>query len=247
MKKLVFGLIATIFMSIASFGQTNDPSNPKNEYDYVGKTHNVALIKLLESDKEKELFSKNPTEYSIKILESGNIPSNGFISIIGDENVINKLGAFEINKTSFSLNEIATWYDEKYISKDVKMYLENLLEIVEGFEKNNDYSILKNRIIELEDNSNELNENDRVFVLSVSSLTRYSFSFWIANSNSLSARGSIRNAAVADLAGAVGGGVRTAVVCAFTGPVGWGAWCGAVIGSGLGASAAYGIVCWLGN
>jgi hypothetical protein len=243
MKKLVFGLIATVVFGGLCYGQKNDPSNPKNEFDYVGKIHNEALEKIMNSKTEKELFVNNPKKYCINLLKNNKIETAGFISAMEDKNVIDKLGKFDNNIPIVLEEQIPLWYENKYINENVKEYLIKLNLITEKYYTDLNYVTFKKDIILLEEKAYSLNNNDKVIILSTASLTRFTVSYWSNNASSLNRyTGTGRGLGLADIGGAVAGAVRTYVACFFTGPVGWGAWAGAVIGTGLGASAMYVIV-----
>jgi hypothetical protein len=47
MKKKLLSLMAIVMFGNLSFGQNNNPSNPQNEFDYVGKIHNEGLDKII--------------------------------------------------------------------------------------------------------------------------------------------------------------------------------------------------------
>ena len=240
MKKLMHGLIATVIFTGLSFGQTNEPSNPKNEFDYVGRIHNDELLKIITSKSASELFVKNPKEYIVNLLTINKIESQGYTSALEDNNVVSKLGKFDNNVTMCTAQQINKWFNDNYISDDIKSYLEDLNLIIEKYYEDLNYNDFKSSIIELEDGANSLKNNDKIFILTTASITRHTVSFWSNNATSLNRyTGTPRGLALADAGGAVAGAIRTYVVCAFTGPVGWGAWCGAVIGTGLGASAMY--------
>jgi hypothetical protein len=244
MKKLFFGLVATVVFGMSASAQVK-PDNSRNIYDYVGEIHNKELLSILTSKDNQKSFNDNYFEYTQQVLKNNKIDNSGFVSVIEDETVLKNLGEFNVNNVSLNEKEVNNWFNSKLISNDIKTFLLELIKVTETFNQNQNFSNLKESVIKLETIAEKYNENDKVFAMTVSSLTRHSYYFWTTNNKNISARGSVRGAAVADLAGAVAGGVRTAVVCAFTGPVGWGAWCGAVIGTGLGTSAAYGITCWL--
>lgn len=62
MKKMIFGLIATVLVSVSSFGQYSDSgcTNVNNPFDWVGQKHNehvVDILKRLDGSKPKSIES----------------------------------------------------------------------------------------------------------------------------------------------------------------------------------------------
>jgi hypothetical protein len=243
MKKILFGLIATVMFTGLSFGQSNDPSNPKNEFDYVGKIHNEAMLEIINSPESKRMFERDSKSYCLNLLSKNNIDTKAYLIATEDVNVEKNLGKFSNNVTLCTQEQIQSWFDKKFINENVKTYLMNLSLITEDYYKNFDYKTFKSNVIKLEEKAYLLKNDDKVFMLSTASIARHTVSFWSNNSGNLARyTGTPRGLGLADLGGAVAGGIRTYVACFFTGPVGWGAWAGAIIGTGLGASAAYVIV-----
>jgi hypothetical protein len=243
MKKLLFGLIAIVMFGNLSFGQNNNPSNPQNEFDYVGKIHNEGLDKIINSESEKNLFNKNPKDYCVNLLIANNVPTEGYISIIENKDVIRTLGELNINNINLTPEKIKMWYDNKYVSSGIADYLAKLLVLTEKYYNDFDYEYYKSNVIKLEEQAYNLKNDDKVVILSTASIARHTVSFWSNNTSNLSRyRGTPRGLGLADLAGAVGGAIRTYAMCVFTGPVGWGVWAGSIVGVGLATSAAYVIV-----
>jgi hypothetical protein len=240
MKKLVFGLIATVVLGFVGNAQENNPSNPENEFDYVGRIHNEALEKIINSEKEKQLFKNDPTKYCENLLIQEKIPTDAYVAMLDDKEVIKNMDLFNIYNVSFSPEQVASWQENKYINSTIKQYIKELSLLTEKYYKDLDYEDFKLNVIKLEEQAYNLKNNDKAFILSTASLARHTISFWSQNASSLSRyTGTGRGLGLADLGGAVGGAIRTYVMCIFTGPVGWASWAGSIIGSGLAVSAAY--------
>ena len=243
MKNLVFGLIAAVLFTNLSFGQKIDASNSKNEFDYIGKAHNDGLAKIIENEENVALFKNDNFSFTIKTINEIGFKTDGFVNLSKNEKVNAELEEVSFLNATLT-NEMIDDYSKKgYISSDVQKYLTEILSLVTIVDKGGDFNGFKNKMITLETKLNDLKGNDREFLLSVASLSRYSVAYWSTYeiSGATNRGGSVKGAAIADLAGAVGGGVRYGVGCLFAGPFGWGALGVACLASGLGASAVYGV------
>ena len=242
MKNLVFGLVAMVLFANLSFGQKLDASNSKNEFDNIGKAHNDGLAKIIENKENVVLFKNDDFSFTMETLNELEFKTEGFINLSKNEKVNAELGEVSFSNASLTNEMIDDYYKKGYISADAQTYLTEILSLVTSVSKGGDFNDFKNKMIGLETKLDNLKGSDREFLLSVASISRYSVAYWSTYEISgVTNRGSIKNAAVADLAGAVGGGVRYGIGCLFAGPFGWGALGVACLASGLGGSAAYGI------
>ena len=165
MKKFLFGFLAIVMITSLCYGQNNDPSNPDNEFDYVGKIHNEALVEIISSTEAKNMFARDSKNYCLNLLSENKIESRGYILAIEDEKVSKKLGEFNNNVTMYTQEQIQSWYNEKYINENIKTYLITLSLITEKYYKNFNYSAFKSDIIKLEEQAYSYKNDDKVFIL----------------------------------------------------------------------------------
>jgi len=244
MKKLVFGLIATVLFGHLSFCQEKfDASNSENEFDYIGKAHNEGLAKILEEKENLELFKKDPIRSTTKTIHQIGYDCNGFTRLVYDCKLQNENGEFEFSKSPLTEETINTYNEKKEISNDVKENLIQILDLLNNVDKGMDFNEFKERMIQIETRVDAYDKNDREFLLSMCSISRHSVMFWMAHpfENNSARGGSVGGAAATDLGGAVAGGIRYGVGLLIAGPFGWGALGVACLAGGLGASAAYGV------
>ena len=125
MKKLVFGLIATVLFINVTFSQS--PENPKNDFDYLGVIHNEVL---------KEFFKKNNTpnmsiEEILKNIAPIILENENYSSRFGKE--YNSITVEQIKEYMPDIaNNFNTLVDDQKISNEAKSYLKELLNGLEG-------------------------------------------------------------------------------------------------------------------
>jgi hypothetical protein len=205
MKKLLFGLIATVMFGFVG----NAQSNSKNEYDYVGKTHNEILNEFLKDydknlsiqeicTKIQSIANKNQTYLSLKepkidyrfIENSKDDFTNKF------KNVINNTTA-----SSTAKNEMQSLIDYMYTLafSSSKPEYKDFYNYVLNFES----KIISN---------SSLSASDKKLILSGTSTARFSAFLWSqkiqqTEVNSRRPWWAWAIVGVADVAGAFGGGV----------------------------------------
>lgn len=258
MKKLIFGFIATILFANLNYGQTIDPSNPKNKFDYIGVKHNEGLNSFINNyhninnleinkilnfeallnsntlflgnDKSLKQFNSNFTNDSslkeyFKALNSTNPDYIKALSIIKFK------GSYEFN--SFYLKIINKINDINFIN--IKTLEDYLLQI----------KTLEDEII-----NSSISENEKELLLSSSSVSRHSATYWFNvfdsqnnwNPNNLN---SSKQIIKIDVAGGVAGGVVGAVVGGTVTIVGIGAipgWAAGAVTGALGGSISQAVI-----
>ncbi len=190
MKKLVFGLVATVMFSILGFGKSStiqiDPSNSKNKYDYVGVMHNKGLesfansyktIKGLESNK-KMSFATLINSNTLYLGQDNSI--NQFNSkLIESNSLLTYLKNIGSNNSSFVTAFDAINYRP---SSEFKEYFIQMLNAVDGIDEKNETSLkayidlmknVENNIV-----ASNLQTNEKDILLAMASVGRYSGSYW---------------------------------------------------------------------
>lgn len=173
MKKIIFGLIATVF-SFISYSQ----SNSKNEFDYVGRLHNELVDTYLKNN-----YSYKTNDELCKQINDIASKNKNFISMVGSNNyqfdakiidngIIDFKNYFKNTINSQPLSEIGKQNSQKLVN-----YL-----FEKSFSKNNvTYKELFDYIVNYEDDilkNTNLSKLDKQILLSSSSVARYSLFFW---------------------------------------------------------------------
>lgn len=210
MKKLAFGLIATVLFIGTAFSQS--PANSRNDLDYVGVIHNEVLTEFVHQN--------NPENMSInEILEKMKslvLKNKNYTKRFGSE--YNGLTYEQVTENMPDIaNNFNNMVNNTRYSAEAKEYLNELLNSLSGatdFNRVYESTVaLENRVL-----ASRLSNSEKQVVLSAGSIARYSSYLWLVEnprptfSNSLSARFRWWSI-VADVAGGIlgsGGGIAGA-------------------------------------
>ncbi|WP_298397323.1 hypothetical protein [Flavobacterium sp.] len=198
MKKLFFGLIATVMFGFVG----NAQSNSKNEYDYLGVIHNEVLSEFFKQFKTPNMsIEEILTKIKPVVLENQKYKSK-----FGS-----KYYAITTNQVKQYMPDIAnnfnTLVDDQKLSFEAKEFLKELLNSFEGA---TDFDKIYKNVISLEDRiiASKISNSEKEFVLGATSIARYSSYLWLVENpnptftNSLSGRFRWWSI-VADIAGGV--------------------------------------------
>lgn len=221
MKRVIFGLIATVFMSVSSV-------NAQSLDQYFGFHNNAlnAIMKDIESNEAKYVNSNDPTSIAFDFYK--NYVKSNFKSTWSNEDVSKFLNEFK----SFNYKN-----NNKFIELTNNSYYKNLLTIIDSETKIEVVqSKIDNLIFALEKDT-KITEVDKIALKAAMLIGKESSEFWNKNGkkaalirtklsvNSTSSK--VTNKYLkADIEGAIGG----AITGAFTGGP-----AGAAIGAMLGA------------
>lgn len=197
-----------------------NPSNPKNKFDYVGDIHNQIVSVYV----EKYGREKKSTDEICKIIQEIAI-NNENLQKLPDAKENSKVDCDLIKKGIEDFpNQFKNIVESFNISTKAKSKLQELIDY--NFDiafkiENTSYEEYHKHIIEYEndiiENENEFNKKDIATLLSSSSTARYSAYFWkkeideLQTSNSTAKRKWWQWAiiGVADVVGVAGGGIAT--------------------------------------
>ena len=203
MKKILFGLIATVMFANVCKAQ----ENAKNQYDYIGKIHNEVILEYL----------KQNTQPNLSIEE---ILNKVKPVILNNQSYKSKFGLAYSGLTETQIkqympdvaNNFKNLIDNQNLSSDCKLLLN---ELMDNISSSQNYNAIYNYVIVFENtviNSN-LSNSEKQIILCSSSVARYSSFLWFVidpkTNNSHSAARFHWWSVLADVAGGVlgsGGG-----------------------------------------
>ena len=163
--------------AVAELIKLNNNQNFVNPYNYIGIEHNQGLEyvydELLKDENiSHENIREGSTRYMVEFLES-----------IGTENPVEDidLGVQILQGLdSESLPRLVHDYiNNEVFSSNVKGYFEEMFSLVEQGMSSQDLSIEMNKICQ--NASNQLNEDDQIYVFSVASVLDNSYMYWEQN------------------------------------------------------------------
>lgn len=125
MKKLLFGLIATIMLSVSSFSQSYSNLKPE-EY---GKIHNEIVDLFEKSGKD---FSQY-IDYKTFLVDLKNLVDNKYPNLVTNENINELYSKFvkDISKPDFNVNfkeNLERLYSKKTISTELYQGMKKIME-----------------------------------------------------------------------------------------------------------------------
>lgn len=186
MIKLVFGLIATVFLTTFSFGQS--PANSKNSYDYIGVIHNEVITEFFKNNNTPNMSIEDILKKAEPIILANDLYKSKF------GNKYSSISAEEIKTYMPDIsNNFSGLVKDANISDDAKSMLNNLLSSLSGA---TDFDKVYQDVISLEDDviKSNLSDSEKELVLCSCSVARYSSYHWLVENpkptfgNSLSAR-----------------------------------------------------------
>ena len=230
MKKLLFSLIAIVILTVFGYGKSFsyqiDPSNLKNNYDFVGQLHNKGL----------ESFVNNYTK--INGLESNKKMSfatliNSNSSYLGQDSSINNFNTLLIkNNSLYSYLKNIDLKNSSFVTaldavnfKTSIGFKEYYLQMINGVDQinNNDEASFSKYIelikkIESSVQISSLQSIEKDMLLATASVARYSGSYWFYNKainnwnpNNVTLT-SNKHIIKCDIAGAAGGAAAGAII-----------------------------------
>ncbi len=198
---------------------TNDASNPKNEFDYVGLIHNEIVSEFV-----KQTEGEKPTnEEVLEIVETITLSSPEYVKRFGKE--YQGLTIEQVNEGIKDFpNEFKNIINGLPISSDAKRIFNGLLD--ETFEIENSglsYERYREYVLNLEDNiinDKTLPKNEKDAVLCSTSIARYSSYLWLVKNPDSTAKKFFGWVIAGDVAGGILGAVFGGVVGAIGGASG---------------------------
>jgi hypothetical protein len=219
MKKLLFGLIATVMFGFAG----NAQESSKNPYDYAGKIHNDVLDVFFKKYYKPKMSFDEISQITKKLF----LNNDDFIKYFG-ENDYSKINFTKdyMNETIKDLpNQFKNIISKYSQDENLNLYLNEYIRGVLKF-MNDDYpeKMVYNYVIEFEDIilKSSLNEEQKKQILISTSITRFSNYYW--NNSGVT---SFKRGWLADAIGGIIGGVVGSII-----EPGYGTYAGAVIGAG---------------
>jgi hypothetical protein len=225
MKKVLFGLIATILFGF--IGNAQDPSNPSNKYDYIGVLHNKGLESFISNYKNVKNLENNKVINLEALLNMNTL-------YLGEDKSLLKFNSSFNNDINFKK------YIEAISSKNVD-FVDGLAIL--NFKPTNDFKNIYNKImteIDIIDikNIETLNKfisniknleeliskssfanNDKEILLSTTAISRHSAVYWFKTLNNKNEwnpqnQSNINSKQIIklDVAGGAGGAVVGAIV-----------------------------------
>ena len=210
MKKLVFGLIATVIFGLT--GNAQAPSNDDNPYDYIGVIHNEVITEFFKQNDTPNMSIEDILTKIRPIILKNELYKSKFgseYSSISPEQVKNYMPDVS--------NNFNTVVNDTKFSEEAKSMLNELLNSLSGA---NDFDKVYESVVSFENRviESKLSNSEKEIVLCSSSVARYSSYLWLVEnpkptySNSLSSRTRWWSI-VADVAGGIlgsGGGIAGA-------------------------------------
>jgi len=213
MKKIIFGLIATVFMGVSSFGQTIKSS----DLEFVGIEHNRLLEKIFSQIDNKNYSKEKKKQVAYQILlddiKSKNLTNEDEVKVkkILDETF---KGTYLKDKDKLYPKEFSN-----HLSNEVKNLLDELNTVLKTESTSSKEIIQKIKSFENRVSNSNLKDNDLIILYSATNTAKYSVEFWenLVNNNpqnyaALSCCGWLLDLGKADLKGAVGGAVGALIV-----------------------------------
>lgn len=237
--KLVFVITSLFATMLNGMAQESNPNNPKNEFDYIGKTHTDLLSKIVFNSKEAQQFILNPNEFCFQLLDTNDIDISAYGKALHNKKVEEIMGPFIPNHVTINKQQIDFYYQVKLISLPIKQAAEQLLALTERLVKKQQFATLQKEILALEDKAIRMNENENNFVLCMCALVRHTLYYSL--NQTLFSTEKIKQLTRATLAGAFMGGIRAAMVSFYDGPIHWEAWAGAILGTSISTAAIVGL------
>lgn len=220
MKKLIFGLIATVFFGLGANAQ--DVANKNNPYDYVGIQHNEVVREFLKKYGLQNLSLEKTIELTTNICKSKGIEGSPLT-----------VEQFNFGTTDIKNNFKGTVKNSS-LSVEGKIQLQNLFDfmLINGFKGEITFKECTDYMMTFENailNNKSLSKSDVILLLKSASVGIHSINLWNAyygdnnssNTQNASSKGGPRwvkwlVVAAADVAGGVAGGGAFSVVTAVS-------------------------------
>ncbi len=205
-----------------------DPSNPKNQYDYVGKVHNEGLENFIRNYKNINGL-ENDSHLNFEVLLNANA------LYLGDnESLMEFNAAFTKNENLTEYFKFLTSEKQDYVkaldivnfnaSDDFKKIYQNILTQVDAIDfsdvKSLDNYLVKIKALEEGIAKSSVTKEEQGYLLASSSISRFSAVYWfdVVNTKtnwdprSVNTASASRQIIKMDVAGGVGGAVVGAIV-----------------------------------
>lgn len=169
MKKMLFGLIATVMLSFT--GNAQDIVNKKNPYDKAGAQHNEVVREFIKKYSSEQLSFEKTIEVTNNICKSKGITDGQLTVKMFNNGIIDIKNNFKetVNKSS--------------LSSEGKLELQKLFDFMlnNGFNGGVSFDESISFILNFEENvlkNNKLIKSDIEFLLKSASVGRYSVCLW---------------------------------------------------------------------
>jgi hypothetical protein len=198
---------------------TIDPSNSKNEFDYVGKIHNQVVAEFVETT-EGEKLTNTEVLNKIKSITLANADYNKLFESeyyeLTEEHVNEGLKDFP--------NEFRNIIDSFALSSKAKTIFNELLSNTFEIESSEiSYAKYKDYLLNLEDfimNKSTLEKREKDAILCSTSVARYSSYLWVGSNPQPESKKHFGWVIAGDVVGGILGGIFGGVVGAISGAAG---------------------------